>query len=73
MKKFYSKPGYDELRRRMFEEIARRRQNASEQINKEHLAIWRLILLSLQQTILLCYNFMNKDVDTNGIKSSEKN
>ena len=37
------------------------------------LAIWRFMLLRLQQTILLCYNFMNKDVDTNDIKSSEEN
>jgi len=37
------------------------------------LAIWHLILLSFQQTILLCHNFMNKDADTNDIESSEKN
>jgi len=36
MKKFYSKPGYDELRRRMFEEIVRRKTECTKIENKEH-------------------------------------
>jgi len=30
MKEFYAKPGYDELRRRMIEEITRRKTECSE-------------------------------------------